>query len=71
VSFQGLKDSLRRDLAIEWLTAGRLPVAEVAAELGYAEPSAFHRAFRKWTGVTPGAYRRRGEGESKPPQADG
>ena len=33
-------------------------VADLAAKLGYAEPSAFHRAFRKWTGTTPAAWRR-------------
>ncbi len=57
-SFQAIKDALRHDLAVAWLRQGDRPVADVAADLGYAEPSAFHRAFRKWTGLTPGAFRR-------------
>jgi len=56
-SYQDLKDALRRDLAIEALSNTDLPVAEIAATLGFAEPGAFHRAFRRWTGSRPGAYR--------------
>jgi AraC-like DNA-binding protein len=33
-------------------------VMEIAEELGFAEPSAFHRAFRKWTGRAPGQFRK-------------
>jgi len=32
-------------------------ITEIAAALGFAEPSAFHRAFKKWTGARPGEYR--------------
>ncbi|AKV10065.1 AraC family transcriptional regulator [Pseudomonas fluorescens NCIMB 11764] len=56
--YQNLKDDLRRDLAIDLLSRGDLTVTEVAAETGFQETSAFHRAFKKWTGVNPGAYRR-------------
>ena len=31
---------------------------EIAERLGFSEPSTFHRAFKKWTGVSPGEYRR-------------
>ena len=55
--FQRIKDELRRDLAIERLTDGRRTVAAVAAELGFEDAASFHRAFRGWTGQTPGAYR--------------
>ena len=55
--WQQLKDELRRDLAIHHLAQARLSVAEVASRLGFAEPSAFHRAFRQWTGGAPGDYR--------------
>ena len=56
-SYQGIKDRLRRDMAIELLSGSRQSVTAIAAELGFAEPSAFHRAFRKWTGCRPGGYR--------------
>ncbi|WP_433546238.1 AraC family transcriptional regulator [Streptomyces sp. CA-294286] len=56
-SFQQLKDAVRRDAAIAGLTEGREPIAELAARLGFSEDTSFHRAFRRWTGTTPGAYR--------------
>lgn len=58
-SIRAIKDALRRDLAIRQLTRSTLTVGEIAQALGFAEPSAFHRAFRQWTGVSPGDYRRR------------
>ncbi|MCF4994475.1 helix-turn-helix domain-containing protein [Pseudomonas syringae] len=56
-SFQELKDQLRRDIAIYHLGRADLSLQQIAEQLGFSEPSAFHRAFKKWTGVTPGAYR--------------
>lgn len=56
-SYQGLKDQLRRDLAIARLDRGEGNFAELALELGFADTSAFYKAFRKWTGSTPGRYR--------------
>lgn len=58
LSYQRLKDNLRRDMAIDLLSRADLTVSEVAAQTGFQETSAFHRAFKKWTGVSPGAYRR-------------
>jgi AraC-like DNA-binding protein len=56
-SYQRLKDDLRRDIAIGLLSTTSTPVADVAEQVGFQETSAFHRAFKKWTGVSPGAYR--------------
>ncbi|ARX85548.1 MULTISPECIES: AraC family transcriptional regulator [Streptomyces] len=56
-SYQRLKDAVRRDAAIAGLAEGREPIARLAARLGFSEDTAFHRAFRRWTGTTPGAYR--------------
>jgi AraC-like DNA-binding protein len=58
-SYQGIKDDLRRDAAIHHLCEDRLSVAEVAAALGFQETSAFHRAFKRWSGMQPGEFRRR------------
>ena len=52
-----IKDALRRDVAVEYLTQSDLPLLEVAARVGFSEASTFHRAFKGWTGLTPGAYR--------------
>ena len=56
-SYQQIKDNLRRDTAVYFLSRPELSIDEIALQLGFSEPSAFHRAFKKWTGVTPGVYR--------------
>ncbi len=56
-SYRLLKDQVRREAALTGLAEGREPIAELAARLGFSEDTAFHRAFRRWTGTTPGAYR--------------
>ena len=57
-SFQRVKDEMRRDLAIQQLVKTRTSVDEIALLVGFDNTPAFHRAFRKWTGSTPGTYRR-------------
>lgn len=52
VSFQTLRDETRRTLADRYLGEG-LSLAEISFLLGFSEPSAFFRAFKRWTGLTP------------------
>lgn len=59
VTFDALLEELRRDLALAYLKDPRIAVAEVAYLLGYSEPSPFHRAFKRWTGLTPTEARHR------------
>jgi AraC-like DNA-binding protein len=56
--FADLVDEVRRDLARRYIADERLTLGEVAYLLGFAEPSPFHRAFKRWTGTTPAAARR-------------
>jgi AraC-like DNA-binding protein len=58
-SFRGIKDALRRDMALARLSKTRDPIAQIATDLGYADPSAFYRAFVEWTGMAPAHYRQR------------
>ncbi len=58
-SIQVIRDQLRRDMAIEYLCNTANSLADIATDLGFAEASAFHRAFKKWTGANPGEYRQR------------
>lgn len=56
-SFRALKDALRRDLAITELLSDTQPLDALAQELGFADTPSFQRAFKRWTGRTPAAYR--------------
>ena len=58
-SFQAVKDALRRDLATNRLAKTSQGLAEIAAELGFADTAAFYRAFLRWTGMAPAHYRQR------------
>lgn len=57
-SFQSIKDALRRDIAIRDLQAGRKSIQAIAQDVGFSSAANFHRAFLRWTGSTPSAYRR-------------
>lgn len=57
--FRGILDAVRGELATALLREPGIGIAEIAFFLGYSEPAAFHRSFRRWTGGTPLAYRRR------------
>jgi AraC-like DNA-binding protein len=57
--FRAIREELRRALALSRLETTGKRIADIAAELGYSEPSAFFRAFHSWTGEAPSAHRRR------------
>ena len=54
---RAILDHTRHYLARELLRNTGLTLNDIAMQLGFAEPSAFFRAFRKWQGCTPGQYR--------------
>jgi AraC-like DNA-binding protein len=56
-SFRILVQDVRRHLARRYLQDGGLTVDEVSRLLGYSEPAAFSRAFKRWTGQSPSACR--------------
>lgn len=55
--FNDLLDDVRRRFAEQYLARPRLAVTEVAYLVGFNDSSAFFKAFRRWTGVTPNQYR--------------
>ncbi len=56
-SYQQLLDETRKELALRHLKHPDTSIHDVAFLLGFSEPSAFHRAFKRWTGQTPQRYR--------------
>jgi AraC-like DNA-binding protein len=56
-----LLEQCRKEQALVLLGDRELPVKAVSHALGYADPSVFFRAFRRWTGTSPAAYRLRAE----------
>ncbi|OHC30244.1 MAG: AraC family transcriptional regulator [Pseudomonadales bacterium RIFCSPLOWO2_12_59_9] len=58
-SFQQLLDDTRRELVVQYLAQPNLTLLETAYLLGFADPSNFFRAFRRWFDCTPGEYRAR------------
>ena len=78
-SYSEVVDDVRRRRALRLVTETTMPLARIAGELGYREPATFTRAFRRWTGQAPSAYRhghipatvpstRRSPGETRPHQ---
>jgi len=53
VTFLSIHDDLKHRMAIEYLTARKVSVNQVAYLVGFSEPSSFVRAFRRWTSATP------------------
>jgi AraC-like DNA-binding protein len=56
-SIKDLTAVLRAELATRYLQEPNESVGEIAFLLGFSEPSTFHRAFKRWTGMTPAQYR--------------
>jgi AraC-like DNA-binding protein len=56
-TYARILDEVRREKAQRWVEQGTMSLGEIAFGLGFSEPSAFHRAFKRWTGRTPRDYR--------------
>ncbi len=61
LNYNDLQNEVRKTLALNLLENERLALGEIAFSLGYSEVSAFNHAFRRWTGQSPGEYRRRAD----------
>jgi AraC-like DNA-binding protein len=68
-SFEVLCDDARKEAAQAYLTDTTLSIAEVTYLLGYSEPTAFHRAFKRWHGTTPQAFRAHMASRHLPPES--
>jgi AraC-like DNA-binding protein len=58
-SFRQIVDGVRKDRAIELLRSGHVSIAQVSSLLGFSDPSAFSRAFKRWCGRSPQSFRPR------------
>lgn len=58
ITYEQLLDGLRRRLALRLVRDEGLSVKEAAYRLGFSDPAAFSRAFKRWTGTSPGEMRR-------------
>ncbi|HEV8563152.1 MAG TPA: AraC family transcriptional regulator ligand-binding domain-containing protein [Actinophytocola sp.] len=57
-TFRGVRESTRRQLAVDLVRDSPRPFKEIASNLGFADTRSFHRAYLRWTGTTPGSDRR-------------
>jgi AraC-like DNA-binding protein len=56
-SYQSILDDSREALTLNLISQSELPLYEIAYKVGFTEPSAFYKAFKRWTGKRPGDYR--------------
>jgi AraC-like DNA-binding protein len=57
MGYRAITNEIRFEIARQLLQDTQVPLAQIAAALGYSEASAFTRAFRRWSGQTPTAWR--------------
>ena len=55
-TFEELLDAKRRQLAVRYLALDRSSVKAAAYKLGFSDPAAFSRAFKRWTGTSPSQF---------------
>ncbi len=58
ITFEKVLDELRHNLAFHYLNGKKVPVNQTAYLLGFSQPAAFSRAFKRWTGSSPRIYTR-------------
>lgn len=64
-SYQQIKDDIREEASVYYLSKPELSIDEIALLMGFSEASSFHRAFKKWTGKTPAIFRQEQFGEQQ------
>jgi len=69
-SFEAVRDAVRLAMARDLLTMSTLSIADLALTLDFATPTTFIRAFRRWTGDTPAAWRVRNSRRASDPRGD-
>ena len=57
VNYENLLDDLRHGMALHYLNGNRVSVSQTSYLVGFSDPSAFSRAFKRWTGSPPGLRR--------------
>ena len=56
-TFSQIVKNIRKELAKAYLAEKDFSIDDITTRLGFSDPSVFHRAFKSWTGLTPGQYR--------------
>lgn len=58
LTYQQLVDNVRKEIAVSMLQANGESIENIALKTGFNDGSAFHRAFKRWTGLSPGQFRK-------------
>ena len=56
-SYQKILNKTRKELAISYICHTSLTLGEIAYLIGFGSPTAFQRAFKRWTGIAPGQFK--------------